>query len=718
MAAKLALTIALLFAVASYLLLTLLDYEGERLLDQRERSERHALHQLAVALAAPLEFDDDIAITSTIAPLLDGAEVVLVEVVDGDRDDAVARIGDEQLAVPRLGAGTSLRDSAHLWLTMPVTAEHGEPLGAITVALSMPELEQVWARQRAVIVLACAGFGAMLLTGLVLATRTMVLLPLGRLARAADAIGRGRIVAIDIRSGDEVGRLAEAFTGMASAIAERERRLARAHAEVGRLLDGMRQAIFTFGPDLRVVGRRSRACAEVFGQEIDGIDAHALLTAGIPESSPEYHAIDAFLGVVYEVDPGNWDQLIELAPRDLQINPGTPLARELAIEFVPLVSDGHLEHVMVLASDETEARRVKREMAALEDRHAAEIAAMRRLLGVGVQVYVEFETSSVDRLERAAALLASDDGPATVVGELVRLIHAVRGGARVLGLLELEAVLSEAENVLAPVGDAVRAGTPIPPGWRSTVLVAVAAARESLTRARQRMIAASPLGEDVLDQVTVSARDLDRLMTLRDHGDAAVKACIDRVCARPFADVVTGMTDAVAFWASSSGKRAQLQIHGAEIRVRRGTSDGLRTAIVQVVRNAIAHGIELPEQRAAAGKPALGSVVIRCIETAGGAVIEIRDDGGGIPLEILRHRAAALGVDVDDAALIFVEGLSSRGRADDLAGRGVGLAAVRFELRDLGYELYVESTGSAGTCFRIRPVLADAAEPLPRAAAG
>ncbi|HWB73431.1 MAG TPA: HAMP domain-containing protein, partial [Nannocystaceae bacterium] len=628
-------------------------------------------------------------------------ELVWMEVRDADRDAPAAALGDRELRAPALDGRASTRDDDNLWLAAPVTDEHGATLGTVEIGLSLRSIEQDWERQRELILLSCAGFSVLVLIGLVGSTRAMVLNPLQRLARAAEAVGRGDSVAVVVESRDEVGRLGTAFNDMARAIHEREERLARAHADVERLLDGMRQAIFTFGPDLRVVGRASRSCAQVFGRAIAGVDVRELLMRGIPESAPEHHAIEAFLSVVFEVSPDDWAQLVELAPRELQLWSGTPQARELVVELVPLVEDGRIGQVMVLATDETETRRAQREIDSMRDRHAAELAAMRRMLAVGVQVFVEFEARSAARLGRVEQLVAADGESRGVIQELMRLVHGVRGGARALGLLELESALIEAEHVLAPVRDAVFTDTIVPVGWRAALGEALASARVGMAHARERLVAASPLGSDVLDQVTVSSRDLDELLRLRGRALPGLQRSIDRLCARPFAELVTGLGDAVEFWASAEAKRARLVVVGATARIDRTDTDGLRTAVVQIVRNAIAHGIELPEQRTIAGKPAVGRIEVQCEEDVGGPVIEIRDDGGGVRIAALRKRATALGLALRDDELIFADGLSSREHADDLAGRGVGMSAVRHELEQIGYRIELVETGKFGTCFRI-----------------
>jgi chemotaxis protein histidine kinase CheA len=348
-------------------------------------------------------------------------------------------------------------------------------------------------------------------------------------------------------------------------------------------------------------------------------------------------------------------------------------------------------------------------MRELEDRHVSEIAAMRRLLGIGAHVFVEFEATSRSKLGRVEHMTESGAPESAIIDELMRLVHAVRGDARALGLLELQAILSALEDVLSPVRDAVRARTAVPRDWRATTLESIVSAREALSRARQRLVAASTLGEAVFDQVTVSARDLVQLAALRSRCEPAVQQCVDRLRARPFAEIATGLDEVVASWAATQGKRARLEIVGATVRVDPTLAGALRTAVVQLVRNAIAHGIETPDVRRERNKPVAGRIVLRCSDDGGGIVVEVEDDGGGVAASILRDRCAPSTRSVPDEELPFLDGVSTRDRADDLAGRGVGLSAVRSELATVGFGVTLTTAPAQGTKLRITRLAANRA---------
>jgi two-component system chemotaxis sensor kinase CheA len=206
----------------------------------------------------------------------------------------------------------------------------------------------------------------------------------------------------------------------------------------------------------------------------------------------------------------------------------------------------------------------------------------------------------------------------------------------------------------------------------------------------------------------VSARDLEALAGHREHAPRPLAVCIDRLRGRMLGAVVVGLDEAVGAWAAADGKRVELEVEGAATRINGPAAGPLRTAIVQLLRNAIAHGIETPSAREAANKPVVGR--LRIVGTTPIAdeppVIEVIDDGGGIDFTLLATRARERGLSTTRDELPYVDGLSVRCEADTLAGRGAGLAAVRDELAAAGYTIEIESEPGVGTTMRLRPVTA------------
>jgi tape measure domain-containing protein len=164
--------------------------------------------------------------------------------------------------------------------------------------------------------------------------------------------------------------------------------------------------------------------------------------------------------------------------------------------------------------------------------------------------------------------------------------------------------------------------------------------------------------------------------------------------------------------ARAAGKRVDLITTGGETEFDKSVADEIVDPMIHLLRNAVAHGIETSDVRLAVGKPAEGCVTLSARQEAGGVVIEVTDDGAGIDPEVLRRRLVAAGrwtaaqaslASTDEVLrALFDARLSSREQADELAGRGIGLDAVREVVARLGGELGVRSTPGVGTSFTMR----------------
>jgi chemotaxis protein histidine kinase CheA len=162
----------------------------------------------------------------------------------------------------------------------------------------------------------------------------------------------------------------------------------------------------------------------------------------------------------------------------------------------------------------------------------------------------------------------------------------------------------------------------------------------------------------------------------------------------------------------SAGARVELRTHGDETEFDKALAEQLADPLVQLLRNAVVHGIEPRAERIARGKPAAGSVTLSARQEGGLVVVEMTDDGRGIDPHALRERFIATGrwtparaeLASDDDVLhaLFDPGVSSRDEADELSGRGIGLDLVRETVARLGGEIRLTSTPGRGTTFTLR----------------
>jgi chemosensory pili system protein ChpA (sensor histidine kinase/response regulator) len=178
----------------------------------------------------------------------------------------------------------------------------------------------------------------------------------------------------------------------------------------------------------------------------------------------------------------------------------------------------------------------------------------------------------------------------------------------------------------------------------------------------------------------------------------------------PFQRHVQRLTRIVRQVAAECGKRAELTVTGAAGELDRQVLERMLPPFEHLLRNAVVHGIEPPDERDARGKPAVGSIGLSLKREGAEVVIVVSDDGGGIPLRMVRDRAVALGLITpkqdlsDDQALqlILEPGFSTASRVTQSAGRGVGMDVVATEIKKLGGSLYIESDEGKGTHFTIR----------------
>ena len=162
--------------------------------------------------------------------------------------------------------------------------------------------------------------------------------------------------------------------------------------------------------------------------------------------------------------------------------------------------------------------------------------------------------------------------------------------------------------------------------------------------------------------------------------------------------------------AKDLGKEVELNIEGADTEVDRVVVDSLYDPLVHMLRNSLDHGIELPAERAAAGKSMKSVISLKAWQEANSVIIELSDDGKGMNPRVLREKAIAKGLinesaaQTDEAAfqLVFLPGFSTKEVASSVSGRGVGMDVVKTAVEKHRGSIYIDSALGSGTKFSIR----------------
>ncbi len=205
-------------------------------------------------------------------------------------------------------------------------------------------------------------------------------------------------------------------------------------------------------------------------------------------------------------------------------------------------------------------------------------------------------------------------------------------------------------------------------------------------------------------------REAQNLLTQQARVITELQNSLMRTRMVPFQRHVQRLTRLVRQAANDTGKRAELVVQGAAAELDRQMLERMVAPLEHMLRNAVVHGIELPERRASLGKPEVGRISVSLARDGAEVVIVVSDDGNGINVKLIREKAVALGLtdrqskltDEEAMQLILEPGFSTAGHVTQAAGRGVGMDVVATEVKKLGGGLFIESTVGKGSRFTIR----------------
>jgi two-component system, chemotaxis family, sensor kinase CheA len=213
----------------------------------------------------------------------------------------------------------------------------------------------------------------------------------------------------------------------------------------------------------------------------------------------------------------------------------------------------------------------------------------------------------------------------------------------------------------------------------------------------------------------VAARDtnqIDAVATGLDRVTAELQEAIMRTRMQTIGTVFSRFRRVVRDLSVKLGKDVQLHVEGEDVEVDKSIIESIGDPLTHLVRNAVDHGIETPEQRVAAGKPAQGTVYLRAFHQAGKVHISIQDDGRGIDARRVKEKAITHGLISPDQAremsdqeavrLIFHPGFSLAEKVSDVSGRGVGMDVVRSNIEKLSGTVSVDTAVGVGSRIDVR----------------
>jgi two-component system chemotaxis sensor kinase CheA len=330
-----------------------------------------------------------------------------------------------------------------------------------------------------------------------------------------------------------------------------------------------------------------------------------------------------------------------------------------------------------------------------------------------LEVFREEATERLDRMVETLLALESGHAADDAIDSLFRDAHSIKGSAGMVGIEEVRTIAHTMEDVL----EKARETGVFSPELADPMLEATDALRRAVTgegtaprptvtpeRRSMRMSTEKVDGLfDAVGETVLHSRRLELLLdgdgsTERDHerieeeladGSALLEELqhsVIQMRTLPLSSITGSFPRAVRDLAAAQGKQVGLEISGDETQLDRVILDGVSESISHLLSNAVVHGIEPPDERVRAGKPATGRIELRGDQRGSLVAIEVRDDGRGVAPEL--HDAGREGTLADTLAQA---GFSTAEEVTEVAGRGVGLDAVKSHVESLGGGLEVHS---------------------------
>jgi signal transduction histidine kinase len=475
------------------------------------------------------------------------------------------------------------------------------------------------------------------------------------------------------------------FMSLRSLVAN-DRRLLQAQQETEEILANVREGLFLLDARLCIGGKYSASMQEIFREPIaPGADFLAILGRMVPpatlESARDYLQL-LFGDRVKEALVQSLNPLSEV-----EVQAGTQ-SRFLSFQFNRVIDGGAISHLLVTVQDATSRVQLAAELQLAKSRARSELEVYLRLFGKDVSALRRFHDQARATLAQINDRLraASERGVESydsLVRAAFRGVHTIKGEAAALGLDLFEGLAHEFENELAQLRDRGKLG-----------------------------------GEDML-KLTVRLDELfERLAILPPIIQRQAAAQPGLAPADPAAAEAAGFAGSIRALcerlARTQSKKVRLVADLAALTdAPEPLVRGLRELSLQLVRNAVSHGIETPQERLSASKPETGTVLLHCSRGESGVLeFSVRDDGRG--LDPARIRAALLRdgrcseqqlstlSDREVIMKIFEPGFSTQAIADADSGRGVGLDIVNEAVRSLGGKLRLSSRPQQFTEFSVR----------------
>jgi two-component system, chemotaxis family, sensor kinase CheA len=462
-----------------------------------------------------------------------------------------------------------------------------------------------------------------------------------------------------------------------------------AKAETDNILNTVSDGLFLIDRELTIGTQVSKSLEQIFGvKELSGRNLLDVLKDLVPVKTME--TAKSFLDLLFgervkEALMGDVNPLkqVEIST----VNEGRAETKFLSFQFRRVLTDEKLSHLLVSAADITSEIELKQELEQTRKRNEAQISLLAKMMHVGAAELSVFMDKTQRGLDEMNVVLAADGMTQAEsiekISQLFRIAHTIKGDAAAMDFDPIESWAHRFEDQV----QVLRKQTTISGNDLLPLTVAMREMYTQISGIRELALKMGQVRSTLEPKVDKDSRPQATVW-------AKAQLLADKVAER-------------------SGKKIELTVKKAVgLQVPARQFETVSDALVQLVRNAIVHGIETPEQRASVGKPSSGTISISLSFGAPGLFeISVEDDGAGLDIEAIRREAQRLSfLSAETAAsatpqqlvkLLFSSGFSTAREVTEDAGRGVGLDVIEQSVRRLGGRVSVGSRTGLGARFTL-----------------
>ena len=495
---------------------------------------------------------------------------------------------------------------------------------------------------------------------------------------------------------DEIGNMARSFNSMVGQLQETSKLVKQKINDIQTMLQNMPQGLLSFDALNRIKPEYSAHLEKILEtDQIVGKDLIKLIFANSNLGSDAISQIGAVAGACVGENAMNFEFNQHLLVTEIEKEMPSGSKKALDLNWAPVINEmDEIEQILLCLRDVTELRQLSAESA----EQKCELEIIGEILAVEQEKFHKFIISTKNyKTEIENTIRANPNGGLDAINVIFRNMHTIKGNARTYGLKNLTDLIHKIESVY----DDLRQPNAMI-AWDQKRLL------DDLTKLRQLVDRYAKTNEVSLGRKGPGRRgDIEKYLMVDHNKIQETIQLLEKVSHSNIHDLIEAknivhntlrllgteslesvlepIVESLAPIAQSLGKQVPIVlINNGKLRLKIQSVGLIKDIFTHLFRNSLDHGIELPDERLINGKPPQGRIDVTIEIELDQVKIAIKDDGCGLALDKIRHKALIKGLideneSIDDekvATLIFLPGFSTAEKLTEISGRGVGMDAV------------------------------------------